>query len=129
MREEEIRRREAAALRRRVEEAVAAGIDFLDAINGDPDIEDGADDEPSLGTSETYRGFGTNWLHGDGSDREDENEHDEPSLGSPTRPPAARGAIRRLLPPHPSKPPLTPGPAARGGKVQNPHFAVSDWNA
>lgn len=97
-REIEAEEREAmCALRRRVAEAVAAGIDFLDRTDGDADLEDGGDDEPSLcGASSCYLGGTLTPSTSLGDDREDdagdnpeeENEHasecdrGEDSLGS-----------------------------------------------
>lgn len=84
IREAEMRRQEAAdlrALRRRVAKAVAEGIDFLDATGGDPDLEDGADDEPSLGSlggtgqGRMLFGFGCKaerWAGGSDDDREED---------------------------------------------------------
>lgn len=80
MRQQQIEDEALRDLRRRVAKAVSVGIDFLDETGGDPDLEDGADDEPSLGASMARDGFGTGWRGDDGSDREDESEHDEPSL-------------------------------------------------
>lgn len=95
MRQREIDAEERAALRalrKRVAQAVSDGIDFLNATDGDPDLEDGADAEPSLGslggTAESYGGHGLGmvaetWAGGTISDREIQNEdggdiNDEP---------------------------------------------------
>nr|USU32905.1 hypothetical protein NG677_04180 [Methylobacterium sp. OTU13CASTA1] len=83
------------ALRRRVAKAVSDGIDFLDATGGDPDLEDGADNEPSLCGSEGsvlrahHPSLGGDDREDDAGDNpEEENEHasdcdrGEDSLGS-----------------------------------------------
>ncbi|CAA2102002.1 hypothetical protein MBUL_01464 [Methylobacterium bullatum] len=68
-------------LRRRVANAVEVAIAFLDAAGGDPDFEDGADDEPSLGslggtgTARMLTGFGfkgERWAGGSDDDREED---------------------------------------------------------
>lgn len=100
IREAEMRRQEAAdmrALRRRVAKAVSAGIDFLDATGGDPDLEDDADFEPSLcgaastqcgGTLDPSTRLGDDREPDAGEEPEEENEHGsdcdkgEDSLGS-----------------------------------------------
>lgn len=75
--------------RRRAEDGIAALIDLLDALEPDPDLEDGGDDEPSLGSPEVdfsgltgriVRGAHIDQRHwADGRSNEGE---DEPSLGS-----------------------------------------------
>ena len=82
-----ILRREAAA---EVERLIA----FLDALGGDPDLEDGGDDEeepdePSLGWTTTFNQTSRNRLGGTGDEEQDDADR-EPSLGS-------RSAINQLL--------------------------------
>lgn len=78
--------------RQAAEIGIAALIAALDAIEPDPDIEDGADDEPSLGSLGGCAGAGVAdqrlWSCGGCGDIEEEDEHggdliDEPSLGAP----------------------------------------------
>jgi hypothetical protein len=54
---------------------------FLDRLDGDPDLEDGADDEPSLGFTRCGAGVRP-WDAGD-DDREADDSESEASLGSP----------------------------------------------
>ena len=76
-----------AALERLIEiqEATEALIAVLDDRDGDTDLEDGGDDEPSLASltsNATISGqFG--WSLGGTDDREDEHDGSEPSLGWP----------------------------------------------
>lgn len=61
-------------LRRRIAERIEADIALLDALDGDPDFEDGADAEPSL------CGLMAHWPSPGGDDREfDEAEGRDPS--------------------------------------------------
>lgn len=69
-------------IRPKIESLVELLLDVLDTLDGDSDAEDGADDEPSLGSTECSRLGQTNWLNDATDDREQEHEHDEPSLGS-----------------------------------------------
>lgn len=50
-------RRQKLALRQRLEAAIAQALDVLDALDGDPDLEDGADDEPVLSVPEVGGGY------------------------------------------------------------------------
>ncbi|PWE52795.1 hypothetical protein DEM27_28755 [Metarhizobium album] len=60
-----------AELEARIEEMIA----LLDTLDGDPDLEDGADDEPNLGSHPKYRNGRLEYdLEGDTAD-------EEPSLG------------------------------------------------
>ena len=73
--------------RARLREALADRIEryltIMDALDGDPDLEEGADGEPSLcGVGTHVGGSWTLMPGGCGDDREPETEHDEPSLGS-----------------------------------------------
>lgn len=62
--------------RRAIGVAIERLIAMLDAMDGDPDLEDGRDDEPSLGWTEAWGGRGyVACRDDDGADREDENEH------------------------------------------------------
>ena len=74
--------------------SIEALIDMLDDISPDPDLEETADDEPSLGwTSNGPQATSNLFLDGRGSaydDREEENEHggdinDEPQAGADGR--------------------------------------------
>lgn len=95
-----------ADLYARLEALVAAGIELLDAIDGDPDLEPsigsdqpwlsedgeeddcdlevGSDDEPSLGWTSGEAALGFDPLSGMDVDREIDADH-EPSLGAPER--------------------------------------------
>ena len=64
--------------RTRIEGALALALDAvdhlvaaLDEIDGDPDLEDGGDAEPSLGAPENQHGPQVVWLRGGDSDLED----------------------------------------------------------
>lgn len=90
------------ALRRRVAAIVMDGIAFLDETGGDPDLEDGADDEPSLGslggTASSYgdHGFGMfaeTWAGGTLTDREIQNEDGGDINDEPHDPEEDRGAM------------------------------------
>lgn len=86
-----------AAMRVLLEAWIEAAIDCLDALDGDPDLEDGADGEPSLGATEArwsladMAGWGAEptdrardlggldqsvWGFGDCSDREEADDSD-----------------------------------------------------
>lgn len=63
--------------RTRIEGALALALDAvdhlvaaLDEIDGDPDLEEGADSEPSLGAPENHHGSQIIWLRGADCDRE-----------------------------------------------------------
>lgn len=58
--------------RARIEEAVERLLVILDRLDGDPDLEDGADTEPSLGAPEGHASQLV-WLRGTDSDREIED--------------------------------------------------------
>lgn len=70
-----------------LEALIEAAIARLDAMDPDADLEDGFDDEPSLGALECPADFGrgTIWLNTAGcdTDLEDDSCEDEPSLGAP----------------------------------------------
>lgn len=77
-------------LRRKLERVIDKLIDALDTLDGDPDLEDGADDEPSLSAAvprADRSGSQDAWIQGPDDDREDqcedEGEHDgrEPEDG------------------------------------------------
>lgn len=70
-------------IRPKLEAAVEALLEILDQLDGDTDLEDGADDEPALGSTEDGRLGQTRWTNSGTDDLEQEPEHDEPSLGSP----------------------------------------------
>lgn len=64
--------------RTRIEGALALALDVvdhlvaaLDIIDGDPDLEDGGDAEPSLGAPENHHGSQVVWLRGGDRDREE----------------------------------------------------------
>lgn len=65
--------------RHSLSKAIDSLIGLLDAMEPDPDLEDGGDGEPWLGWPEAYPGRGAAWgLHVTGEDdREAEDEHDE----------------------------------------------------
>jgi hypothetical protein len=89
--------------RRAVEDAIERLIAILDAMDGDPDVEDGADaeppfgwtrdgdhgsnsqdeEEPSLGWTAGFSHQGSGW-HGGTDDREDEHDGREPDYYSDT---------------------------------------------
>lgn len=63
--------------RRRIEEAAQSALDtadrliaLLDQLDADPDREDGADAEPSLGAPENHHASQITWLRGSSSDCE-----------------------------------------------------------
>ncbi len=67
------------ALRASLEEAAQTALDaadriiaVLDGMDGDSDLEDGADDEPSLAAPENATGSQVTWLRGNDQDREAE---------------------------------------------------------
>ncbi|ORE88182.1 hypothetical protein [Aurantimonas sp. 22II-16-19i] len=61
--------------RQKIELRIEALINLLDELDGDPDLEDGADDEPDLGGHGHDTDAG--WQH----DLERDDADDEPSLG------------------------------------------------
>lgn len=64
-------------LRQKLERAIDKLILTLDALDGDPDLEDGADDEPSLGApipSTDWRGSQAFWSGGNDNDLEEQCE-------------------------------------------------------
>lgn len=68
---------ERARLLRRLGDLVERLIAVMDEIGGDPDLEDGGDDEPSLGASIpqlTWAGTQDGWAQGCDDDREDQCE-------------------------------------------------------
>ncbi|MCJ2124076.1 hypothetical protein [Methylobacterium sp. J-077] len=67
------------ALRASLEDAAQVALDaadriiaVLDRMDGDPDLEDGADAEPSLAAPEKHAGSQVTWLRGNDRDREAE---------------------------------------------------------
>ncbi|SFN00441.1 hypothetical protein [Methylobacterium pseudosasicola] len=67
------------ALRASLEEAAQVALDaadriiaVLDRMDGDADLEDGADAEPSLAAPENHHGSQVTWLRGNERDREAE---------------------------------------------------------
>ncbi|NWE53568.1 hypothetical protein [Brevundimonas sp. P7753] len=78
-------------LRRKLERVIDKLIVALDTLDGDPDLEDGADDEPSLSAAvprADWSGSQDAWIQGPDDDREDQcedegGEHDgrEPEDG------------------------------------------------
>ena len=67
------------ALRASLEEAAQVALDaaerligILDSMDGDTDLEDGADAEPSLAAPENHTGSQVTWLRGNDQDREGE---------------------------------------------------------
>lgn len=61
-------------LRERLVVVIDRFISMLDDLDGDTDLEDGGDDEPSLSASlplETWHGSQERWLQGSSDDRED----------------------------------------------------------
>ncbi|MER9590914.1 hypothetical protein NKI94_19175 [Mesorhizobium australicum] len=65
--------------RRSIADSIERLIDMLDAMSPDPDLEDGADDEPSLGSNAlgSYQAGTTDDREGDFADFEDSgDEHD-----------------------------------------------------
>jgi hypothetical protein len=67
----------AAYLRATLEQAAERILDILDAMDGDPDLEDGADDEPSLGAPEGD-GSQIGWMRGGDRDLELEDRRPAP---------------------------------------------------
>ncbi|MGH6978207.1 MAG: hypothetical protein ACRED4_02775 [Brevundimonas sp.] len=78
-------------LRSKIEGVINRLIDTLDRLDGDPDFEEGGDDEDSLGTVESGIWIGktyyplcqdrlARWTPLCANDREEEDEHDEASL-------------------------------------------------
>lgn len=59
-----------AALRTRIEDAVEWLLAILDALEGDPDLEDGADAEPSLAAPENHHASQIGWMRGSDTDCE-----------------------------------------------------------
>ncbi|MCJ2108634.1 hypothetical protein MKK70_25325 [Methylobacterium sp. E-041] len=53
-----------------IEDAVERLLAMLDALDCDPDLEDGADDEPSLGAPENHHASQVGWIRGSDTDRE-----------------------------------------------------------
>lgn len=83
--------------RRRKEALIEVLIDSLDAADSDPDLEDGGDAEPSLGSVSSCYGGGdqTDWSDGRGDDLEDSGlgnddleEVNEDSDGNPDNEPS-----------------------------------------
>ncbi|MCJ2061006.1 hypothetical protein MKL09_31365 [Methylobacterium sp. J-048] len=67
------------ALRASLEEAAQVALDaadriiaVLDCMDGDADLEDGGDAEPSLAAPENHHGAQVTWLRGNDADREAE---------------------------------------------------------
>lgn len=72
-----------ARLRREAQAEIDRLLDFLDRLDGDPDLEDGGDDEPSLGWLERQRGFTAHAEVTTLPDLEESEGDLEPSLGRP----------------------------------------------
>lgn len=72
-----------ALLRREAQAEIDRLLDFLDRLDGDPDLEDGGDDEPSLGWLERQRGFVAHAESATAPDLEVGEGDLEPSLGRP----------------------------------------------
>lgn len=82
---------ERARLHHRLSLLVERLIDVLDDLGGDPDLEDGGDDEPSLSAAipgPSWVSSQDAWIQGPDDDREDQCEDegaptgdDEPELG------------------------------------------------
>ncbi|MHC1999531.1 hypothetical protein ACYQR9_03690 [Methylobacterium sp. CM6241] len=73
----QISRPSPAMIRTEIEAAAVAAMDaadrliaILDGLDGDEDLEDGGDAEPSLGAPEQHHGSQVVWLRGSDSDRE-----------------------------------------------------------
>jgi hypothetical protein len=86
------------ALRASLEEAAQTALDaadriiaVLDRLDGDPDLEDGADDEPSLAAPENPTGSQVIYMPGGDDDRE--TEAPEAALPNVTIEPAAEAVI------------------------------------
>lgn len=74
---EHVPRLSPAVIRAEIEAAALAAMDaadrliaILDGLDGDENLEDGADAEPSLGAPEQHHGSQVVWLRGSDSDRE-----------------------------------------------------------
>jgi hypothetical protein len=79
--------------RTEIEDAVEGLVSVLDALDGDTNLEDGADAEPSLAAPENHHGSQIGWCRGSDGDRE---------IAAPSRAPAALAraeieAMKRLL--------------------------------
>lgn len=68
-----------AEIRTQLEQAAQVALDtadriiaVLDHLDGDPDLEDGGDAEPSLGAPEHHEGSQVTWLRGNDQDHEAE---------------------------------------------------------
>ena len=66
--------------RQRIEEAAQSALDtaerliaLLDQLDADPEREDSADAEPSLGAPENHHASQVTWLRGSSSDREQDS--------------------------------------------------------
>ena len=65
------------AVRARCEEAIETLVAALDALDGDLDLENGSDEEPSLGSHIAYSSHGTDWrspTHADEAEVDDEGD-------------------------------------------------------
>ena len=70
-------------IRRKLERVIDKLMTALDAIDGDADLEDTGDDEPSLSAPLPYASISQSlWADGGEDDREDDGADAEPSLGS-----------------------------------------------
>lgn len=74
---EHVPRPSPSVIRAEIEAAALAAMDaadrliaILDGLDGDENLEDGADAEPSLGAPEQHHGSQVVWLRGSDSDRE-----------------------------------------------------------
>lgn len=70
-----------------LETLIEAAIARLDAMDGDPDLEDAGDAKPGLGSRELWTGNESAWAHGEHDERELDTADLEPSLGSLERGP------------------------------------------
>ncbi|GJD32835.1 hypothetical protein PMNALOAF_4114 [Methylobacterium adhaesivum] len=57
-------------MRAQIEDAIERLLAILDALDGEADLEDGADAEPSLGAPENPHGSQASWMRGSDTDCE-----------------------------------------------------------
>ncbi|MCJ2070856.1 hypothetical protein MKK75_19025 [Methylobacterium sp. J-030] len=93
------------ALRASLEEAAQIALDaadriiaVLDGIDGDADLEDGADAEPSLAAPANATGSQMTWLRGDDADREADQPETEMGEVAVMLPPAEPQEMAQILP-------------------------------
>ncbi|MCJ2067472.1 hypothetical protein MKK75_01400, partial [Methylobacterium sp. J-030] len=70
----------------------------LDRMDGDADLEDGADDEPFLAAPANATGSQMTWLRGDDADREADQPETEMGEVAVTLPPAEPQEMAQILP-------------------------------